>query len=245
MNTQKIMNKGVKMIAHRGLSGLEKENTCSAFVAAGNRESYYGIETDIHVTADGEFVVFHDDDTARVGLDRLELEKTTAQTLKSLQLCDIDGKRGRRDLLIPMLKDYILICKKYEKECILEYKNAFSEEDIARSLQVIKELCYLEHVTFISFCFDNLVILRKMCPKNTIQYLLDSWNDAVLAELQRYSMDLDMCHTAITEEIVNAVHSIGQKVNCWTVNDATDGEKLIALGVDYITSDILEGKNER
>ena len=40
------------MIAHRGVSGLEKENTMPAFVAAGNR-SYYGIETDIHKTADG------------------------------------------------------------------------------------------------------------------------------------------------------------------------------------------------
>jgi glycerophosphoryl diester phosphodiesterase len=36
MNTIKFENKGnIKMIAHRGLSGLEKENTCPAFVAAG------------------------------------------------------------------------------------------------------------------------------------------------------------------------------------------------------------------
>ena len=40
MNTIKIDKGQVKMIAHRGLSGLEKENTCAAFVAAGNRESY-------------------------------------------------------------------------------------------------------------------------------------------------------------------------------------------------------------
>ena len=42
-------NKGeIKMIAHRGLSGLERENTCPAFVAAGVK-SYYGIETDVLV----------------------------------------------------------------------------------------------------------------------------------------------------------------------------------------------------
>ena len=51
MDTIKIKKKKVKMIAHRGLSGLERENTCSAFVAAGNR-SYFGIETDVHRTAD-------------------------------------------------------------------------------------------------------------------------------------------------------------------------------------------------
>ena len=37
MDTIKINSNGVKIIAHRGLSGIEKENTCPAFVAAGNR----------------------------------------------------------------------------------------------------------------------------------------------------------------------------------------------------------------
>ena len=55
-NTIKIAHGGVKMIAHRGLSGLERENTAAAFVAAGNR-SYYGMETDIHRTKDGRFIV--------------------------------------------------------------------------------------------------------------------------------------------------------------------------------------------
>ena len=76
MNTIKVENKNVLMIAHRGLSGIEKENTNSAFVAAGNR-SYFGIETDIHVTLDGKFVVFHDDTTGRICIDNMEVEKTT------------------------------------------------------------------------------------------------------------------------------------------------------------------------
>jgi len=42
----------VKLIAHRGFNRYETENTCAAFVAAGNR-SHFGIETDIHVTATG------------------------------------------------------------------------------------------------------------------------------------------------------------------------------------------------
>ena len=60
-NTIKLENKGnVRMVAHRGVSGLEKENTNAAFVAAGNR-SYYGIETDVHLTADNRFILIHDD----------------------------------------------------------------------------------------------------------------------------------------------------------------------------------------
>ena len=62
MDTIKIDKNNVKLIAHRGVSGIERENTAAAFVAAGNR-SYYGIETDVHVTKDGKFVIIHDDDT--------------------------------------------------------------------------------------------------------------------------------------------------------------------------------------
>lgn len=94
MDTIKLNSGRVKMIAHRGLSGLEQENTCAAFVAAGNRAKYFGIETDVHRTADGRFLVFHDDDTARVGLDRLVLEQSTFQSLRSLQLTDLDGVRA-------------------------------------------------------------------------------------------------------------------------------------------------------
>ena len=61
MNTIKFDTKNKPlMIAHRGVSGLERENTCPAFVVAGVK-SYYGIETDVHVTRDGEIIVFHDD----------------------------------------------------------------------------------------------------------------------------------------------------------------------------------------
>ena len=44
MDTIKIEKKNTLMVAHRGVSGLEKENTLAAFIAAGNR-SYYGVET--------------------------------------------------------------------------------------------------------------------------------------------------------------------------------------------------------
>lgn len=54
MDTIRFQHTRAQVVAHRGLSGLETENTCAAFVAAGNR-SYFGIETDVHRTADGCF----------------------------------------------------------------------------------------------------------------------------------------------------------------------------------------------
>ena len=78
MDTLHLQTPKPRMIAHRGLSGIELENTCSAFVAAGNR-SYFGIETDVHVTADGQFIIIHDDSTKRVGLDDLTVENSTTK----------------------------------------------------------------------------------------------------------------------------------------------------------------------
>lgn len=239
MNTTKIEKKNVKMIAHRGLSSIETENTNSAFVAAGNR-SYFGIETDVHKTADGRFVIFHDDCTERVALDCLVIEDTSYQTLTRLQLTDIDGMLGRRDLVIPDLADYINICKKYEKACVLELKNAFDPEDIKKIVDIIRNLDYLEHVIFISFALVNLQVLRSMLPRQRIQYLINEFDGNTIRTLIDNKLDLDIRYDAITPERVKALHAAGIEVNCWTVDDPKHAELLVEAGVDYITSNVLE-----
>ena len=84
-NTIKLENKGhTRIIAHRGLSGLEPENTNAAFIAAGNR-SFYGIEADVHKTADGKYVIMHDANTLRMSGDDIEIWKATYETLRSLR----------------------------------------------------------------------------------------------------------------------------------------------------------------
>ena len=67
MTTVKFEKGQVQVIAHRGLSGIERENTNAAFVAAGNR-SYYGIETDIHRTAGFGGGLIRNDDFINAGL---------------------------------------------------------------------------------------------------------------------------------------------------------------------------------
>lgn len=241
MNTIKLDSKNVKMIAHRGLSALEKENTCSAFVAAGNREKYFGIETDVHRTSDGEYVIFHDDDTARVALDSMIIENTSFKTLRSLQLTDIDGERGRIDLVMPTVEEYIRICKKYDKVCVFEFKNEFAEEDIYNLVKIFEKEDYLDHVIFISFQLVNLIYLRRRYPNVPAQYLIENeWDDSVIDSLEKYSLGLDIDYHLITKEIIDRVHAIGQEVNCWTVNDLDAGNKMVELGVDYITTNILE-----
>lgn len=227
------------MIAHRGLSGIEKENTNAAFIAAGNR-SYFGIETDVHKTVDGKFVIIHDDTTGRVAIDDLEVEKSTFETLRKLSLCDIDDKRGRADLHIPTLTEYINTCKRYDKTAVLELKNAFTSAEIAAICDEIKGCDHLENVIFISFVFDNLVRLRELHPESEAQFLVDSYSDDLPRLLASYGFDLDIRYTELNAERIAAVHEVGAKVNCWTCNDKDRAEELCSWGVDFITSNILE-----
>ena len=129
MNTKKFEKKSTRVIAHRGLSGIEVENTCAAFVAAGNR-SYYGIETDIYRTADGHFVIGHDDNYTRLSGEEIFLEKKTLEELQAVVFFDKDGTKNRVDLRPATLENYLNIVKKYEKHAVLELKSDFTDVDI-------------------------------------------------------------------------------------------------------------------
>ncbi len=239
MHSITIQHRQTRMVAHRGLSGIEKENTCAAFVAAGNR-SYYGIETDVHRTLDGKFVCIHDDTTGRVAIDQMTVEQTTFDTLRGLILCDTDGQKGRSDLRIPTLQEYVQLCKKYEKIGVLELKNAFDPADIARIIDIIRAEDYLDHITFISFSLENLLSLRVLLPQQPCQYLVGEITEELLALLCRQQMDLDVYYPALTETWVHRLHEKGIRINCWTCDDPEAAERLVSWGVDYITSNILE-----
>lgn len=237
-NTEKVNLANVQMIAHRGVSGLERENTNAAFIAAGNR-SYYGIETDVHRTKDGHYVIFHDDNMLRLtGIDR-DLEGCTLEELRKITLKDMDGKT-RSDLAIPTLEEYIRICKKYGKRSILELKNHFDGADIRKIIGLIKQEDWLENTVFISFVLENLITLRQLLPKQKIQYLVVSIDSEVLNALKQYSLDADVHYEGLLPEMVNTVHEMGQQVNVWTVNQPENAMKMKAIGVDFITTDILE-----
>jgi len=242
VNTVKFDSKNTLTVAHRGLSGLERENTAAAFIAAGNR-SYFGVETDIWRTSDGRFVVNHDGHANRVGGVNVAMEQAPMELLREVVLYDMDGTKDRYDLRLPSLENYISICKRYEKVCVLELKSLFTPEETAAIIEIIKCHDYLDHVIFISFHYDDLLNVRAILPDQPCQYLTGDNSDAMIAKLVADRMDIDIHHVALTEERVAAMHAAGLKVNCWTVDDPARGEELSNWGVDLITSNILEGKN--
>ncbi len=241
MNTIKINAGQTRMVAHRGLSGLERENTAAAFVAAGNR-SYFGVETDIYRTSDGRFVCNHDGSAIRVGGMNVAMESTPWPLLREVVLYDMDGTHDRPDLRLPSLENYISICKRYEKICVLELKSVFTPEETAAFIDIIRKQDYLDHVIFISFHYDDLLRVRAILPEQPCQYLTGDGSDEMIARLTSDRLDMDIAHSALTEERIEAMHRAGLVVNCWTVDDPARAEQLVGWGVDMITSNILEGK---
>ena len=240
MNTIRFEDKGnIKMIAHRGVSGLERENTCPAFVAAGVK-SYYGIETDVHVTKDGKIIVIHDDNLKRVaGLDMV-VEESTFDELRQVRMLDTDNKTPRLDLFLPSLEEYIAICRKYDKQAILELKNAMPEDKVWEIAEIIKGLGWFERTTFISFAGGNLLSLRKKYPKANAQFLTEKNDEETYRFMVDNKLDADLCGLCVTKEFVDKLHAAGLVVNCWTLDSLEHAQLAKAYGVDMITTNILE-----
>ena len=189
------------MIAHRGLSGLALENTMPAFELAGQR-SYYGIETDVHVTRDGKYILTHDDDLRRiVGLD-LIVEETDYETLRALRFKDIYGKSDEENCCFPSLEEYILLCKRYNKQAVLELKNEMSPKDVLGIAATIDACGWLGKTTFISFSGENLLFLRKGYPTASAQYLLSEVTDKDFAFLVENKLDVDLQWTCVRKRLV-------------------------------------------
>lgn len=238
-STISIDKKNAKMIAHRGVSGLECENTCAAFVAAGNR-SYFGIETDTRPSADGEFGIMHDANILRVSGADITVEEVPYEALASIRLYDKEEGVTRTDLTIPRLADYIRICHRYDKVAVLELKGHSRIDLYPKMVELINEIGHLEKTIFITFSKSGAVAIREAAPDSKVQFLTNEWDDALLPWMKEHRFDLDINYKAVTKELIDLIHKNGMEINCWTVDDPERAEQLADMGVDYITSNILE-----
>lgn len=240
LDTIKIFNKNqTKFIAHRGLSGLEKENTMCAFVSAGAR-SYYGMECDIHKTKDNKYVVCHDENIKRVSGIDVNINALTYDEISKIELIDNFDNTKKSYLTIPLFEDYLDCAKKYNKYCIIELKDDFLDDDISTILNYINAIEYKEKCIIISFSLSNLVKVRQVDRTIKMQYLVSEYSKNILDTCVMYNMGIDINYTGLTKKIIDDFHKFGLDVNVWTVNDCDDAIKFIDYGVDYITTNILE-----
>ncbi len=239
MNTVKIDKYFRGMIAHRGLSGIETENTIAAFTAAANR-SYYGIECDLQSSRDGKLIITHDDTLLRLGLLNVHIPSYTYDEIRRFTLIDRKTGNLNDNLVIPLFSDYLNICRTYQKHAIVELKEGLSLEDIDEAIRQIHKHHSPTDASLISYSEKYLTHARKNYPGINLLFLANKMNDKVYDLCERNQFHLNILATEITEANLKKFHLLGLKVGVFTVNDKDHAEKLIRMGVDFITTDILE-----
>ena len=236
----KIKACGMKIIAHRGAPSLAAENTVAAFTSAGVRD-YFGIESDVRVTKDGHFVMIHDDTTARVAHQALPVEQSTLAELRRLQLYGLDG-RPSAELCIPTLDEYIAVCRAYGKVAVTELKKPLSDADLSRIRDAFLRADYLDKTVFISFFYDNLMRMRLLDETVSLQYLclIPPKREELVALLSAVRAGADLYYPTVDQALVEACHEAGLAVNAWTVDREEDALRLRDMGVDMLTTNLLE-----
>ena len=239
MDTIKFDKGSTRVIAHRGIPSLERENTCASYIAAGNR-SHFAIECDVRLTADGVFVISHDNNLARVTGEEITVEDNTLETLQSVLWYDIEGGKSRADLRLCTLDNYLDICRQYDKFCVVELKAYFTTEQLCALVDKIASRYDLDRAMFISFHYDDLVKLRGILPNAKIQWLFKEYTDETMDKLKAARFDAAISSKILTEELLEQFHENGMEVNVWVINDRQTAERFVAAGVDYITTNTLE-----
>jgi glycerophosphoryl diester phosphodiesterase len=155
-------------IIHRGIVNKKfKENLLSSF-----KKSFslgFGIETDIHLTKDREFVCFHD-----FTLNRVFKRKMSIKNLNYSYLKELSVNQNKR---IPLLKDVLEISNnKYP--LLIELKPRMSKKNLQK---LIKETSKYSKCIFISFNHKNIFNLQKI--KSNIKVGLSFSNISSIKEI--------------------------------------------------------------
>ena len=224
--------------AHRGDCQNFPENTILAFEEAGKNNDYSGIETDVAVSADGELLCMHDRTVDRTTDGA---GKVSSQTFEELQKLYIDGGNGWSDkfsssIKIPLLKDYLIVCKKYHKTPYVELKK-LSPKDIERVISVIHNAGFLDG-TFVltSFHFEDLIYASMFCD-TPLEIMAESFNDKDISKyLKIPNVVFRPRVDKITKGFVEKVNSRGALVECWNLKKGKNVQaRLKKWGVEGCT----------
>lgn len=229
MTDIKSLSQSIMWIAHRGYSLKAFENSYDAFLLAA-KLPFWGIETDVHQTKDGIFVIHHDANMKHTtGVD-MEIRTSTLNDLRTLTYKGTTQK-------IVTFKEYLDVCVNYQKIAIIELKPFFTSAMIIELLKMIQSVDYLSQCVFISFEADNLLRLRAIDPNVKIQLLVNRVDSIIINLCNEQKFDLNIDHIILNQELIDKLHSHQIQVNCWTIRTKDEATKYINLGVDFITTD--------
>lgn len=217
----------VKIIAHRGYSGVAPENTLDAFAKAADIGADM-IELDVQMTADGQLVVFHDSDLLRVTGVEGQVATSTYEQLQSL-----DAGKGER---IPTLAEVLELVKSTDMGIYLELKDVGERAGFVDAvIEEVKVHEMQQRVVYASFNYGYLQQI-KASDESALILCNTSLGDAdrLLNEYPAdcYGLNVDM----INQDTIRKLKEAGKTVYVWTVNTPMKMRNVITLGADGIVT---------
>jgi glycerophosphoryl diester phosphodiesterase len=205
------------VIAHRGASGYEYENSRAAFRRAIMLDAN-GVELDVHATRDGALVVHHDPEIPGVG------------PIAQLTLAETKLLRIPNGETLPLLQEVLDLVG--DHDVWVEVKTLPADHDRAL-LAVLDEGPAPERYAVHSF--DHRIVRRlgEARPSLRRGVLLSAYLEDPVGALQAVgATTLWQEWQQVDQELVCRVHEAGAKIVAWTVNEIGDIERLARLGVD-------------
>jgi glycerophosphoryl diester phosphodiesterase len=232
-----LQHDGPIPFAHRGGPVANPENTLAAFESA-YALGYRYFETDVHASADGALVSFHDQSLKRLTGERTRLRTLTEEQLREVR---VDGEP------VPLLAE--LLDGFPDVRINIDPK---SDEAVRPLVQTLTDLDALDRVCCASFSGARLRFLRaalgpRLCTAASPQEIAAARWEIARGHLPRLP-HVDLLQVPIgprglrvlTPRLIARCHDAGLPVQVWTVNDRSTMEWLLDSGVDGIMSDDLQ-----
>ena len=227
----------VKLTAHRGFSGIAPENTLVAFEKAGEY-GFYATECDVHLTKDGVWVIYHDDNIFRLTNGYKNIEEATYEELQEYVIdngVNVDNYPNQK---IPTLEEYLIVCKDMKIIPQIEIKNG-SKEKLQEILDLLEKYELKENAIIISFKGEMIKKVRELDEKIELWYLVEEITEENMNGCKDNNYKLAFNHKKNDEEIIKTAISKGLTLCAWTVDDLETLKRLYKLGVKYITTNAI------
>lgn len=260
INVIRINKKNNTVIAHRGFSTLAPENSKSAFQAAVDY-GFWGVECDVRITKDGQFVIRHDDSLLDTFGVNKKISESNYDDIKDLVMKEGANIDIYKEEKLPTLADYMKIVSESETiRPIIDLKSSYSKSKITELLNMITEYGINDRITLSSSTATNLVRIKSVYDeiessiiefqpqfvRPKLLYLTSSpsspmsGHDTKVDWCIENKINISINYAAATQKIVDKMHDAGLTVGVYTINNFyTAFTYLYGVGVDTITTDVL------
>ncbi|MGB9936847.1 MAG: glycerophosphodiester phosphodiesterase [Methanobacterium sp.] len=219
----------MKIIAHRGASYFEPENTIRAYKRAIEMGADF-VETDVRITQDKELVIMHDADISRTTNGKGLVKNLTLDELK-----EFDAGLGER---IPTLKEVIELVKN-KTGLIVEIKEPGTEGIIMDKLDESN----LEKTILASFYHKTIKNIKNSTSDiNTGIIFVGEPVDVAKLAADASANVIFPSYRYMTEELVKDAQKHNLIVYPWAIDEEKIFNKFIKMGVDGIITNKLIGK---